>query len=166
MYQIKNHMSIYGIREGIFMDSYPLRSRHLCPYAIVIQHYSVISRRSLLCRMTEPRAITFSRMAGASRIQLYLTYGRHKKYISQIRVPSTTEMSMTKTHYRTISILIASAIFVHIFLINSVNIMRYGISIRTQLNQSKRNTSAGKSMSHAICSNHNINIICRLLRHD
>ena len=131
MYQVKNNVPVRIIGKSIFMYSYPLSSCQLCLYAIISKLHFIIPRTSNLCVMTETGAVSLVRSTGSSGIQLQLTCGGHNQNITQIRLSRTTQMGMAESHNCRIMILISGTIFIRIFLISSIYVVRNRICIRT-----------------------------------
>ena len=65
---------------------------------------------------------------------------------------SAAEMGVAETYNRTVFMLITSTIFINPWLLFTVNVMRNGIGVGTQLHDAERRTGTRKSVSHAIGS--------------
>ena len=73
-------------------------------------------------------------------------------------MPGAAHMCVAESHYGIVGVLVTGAIFIHIVLIYTVYIMRYGIGVGTELHYSHRHAGTGKRMPHAVCPYHGIHI--------
>ena len=158
MVQVEDNASFLIFRESIAMNTYTRGGRQLSLNMIVIKHYFIITGYRLLCIVRKARSITVFRMIGGTWIQFQFSCSRHNEDVTQIRMSCTIEMRMTETYNGRIIITISSTIFINLLLIYTIQIMRNGICIRTQLNNPERYTSTRKSVSHSVCTDNRIDI--------
>ena len=131
MIQVEDDSAFLILREGIAMDTDTRSSGKLCLYLVVIQHHFVISRHGFLRFVGETGAITVFWLVGCTRIEFQFAGGRHHQNVSQIGMACASEMGVAEAYDGRVLILVSGAIFVNLFLISTVQIMRNGIRIRT-----------------------------------
>ena len=67
-------------------------------------------------------------------------------------MPCSAEMRMAEADDGAVLMLVAGTVFIRARLINSIDVMRNGIGVRTYLYNAKRSTGTGECMSHPVCS--------------
>ena len=165
MHQVQNQMTVFSFWESVFMYTRPLCRRQLGFNAIIVQHHFIISGNSLFCGMVETRTVSFFRMIRPSGIQLHIANSGHQQDVSQIGMSRAAKMGVTETDNGLVPILVTGTIFISIFLISPIHIMRNCICVRTQLHPSERSTSTGKGMPHPVGTDYRIHIVHWLLRY-
>ncbi len=156
-------MTVRSFREGVFMYARPLCSCQLRFNSIVVQHHFVVSGSGFFRSMVETRTVSLFRIVRPSGIQLHIAHGRHQQDVSQVGMSRTAKVRVAETYDGFIPILVAGTILIRILLISAIHIVRNCVCVRTQLYPSKRSTSTGESMSHPVCPDNRIHVICRLL---
>ena len=138
------------------MYPYPLGSCQLCFYTVICKLHFIIARTSHFSFMAETGMVSFVWGVRPSGIQFQFTCSRHNQDIPQIRMSRTTQVGMTESYYCLIAMLVPGTIFICIFLINSIHIVRNCIRIRAQLYKSERSAGPGKGVPHTIGSDNGI----------
>ena len=109
--------------------------------------------------MREAGTIAAIGMGCCTGVQFQRTGGRHNQDIAQVGMPRAAEVRMTETDDAAILILIAGAILVGAGLVFPVDVVRDGVRIRTELDQSEGNAGPGKGMSHPVSPDDGIDSI-------
>ena len=74
-------------------------------------------------------------------------------------MPRAAKVGMAKAHDGTVFVLITSAVLIHSRLINPIDVVRYGVSVGTELYDTERCTSPREGMPHAVRPDDGIDVL-------
>ena len=115
--------------------------------------------------MAESGTIAAVRIIGRTGIDLQFPGERHQQDIAEVGMSCSTEMRMAEADDGTVLMLVACTVFIHARLIDTVDVVRNGIGIRTYLYDAEWGAGTRKCMSHPVCSDDRVYQI-GLLRHN
>ena len=69
------------------------------------------------------------------------------------------KVGMAEAHDGAVFVLIASAIFIHPRLINTIDVVRHSVGVGTELHDAERCTGPREGMPHAVCPDDGVDIL-------
>src|SRR6202000_3280437 len=102
-----------------------------------VKLYFVVISLAYFVSMRKSRAVTTAWFIRCARVEFECTNCRHHQKITQVGVPCTAEMSMTKADNGFIIILVTGAVFIHIGVVFAIQLVTYSVRSGTQLHHTK-----------------------------
>ena len=148
-------------RIGVAMHARALGSGQLRFYAVVVEHHFVIARRGDFGIMREPRTVARIRIGRRARVELQCSGGRHDQDVAQIGVAGAAEVGVAEADDRRIFVLVSRTVFVCARLVDSVDVVRDGVRVGTQRNDSVRYAGTGENVSHFVGADDRVDLVYR-----
>ena len=79
--------------------------------------------------------------------------------VSQVGMAGAAEVGVAEAHDGAVFVLIASAVLINSWLVNTVDVVRHGVGVGAELHDAEGRTSPWKGMPHAICPDDGIDIL-------
>ena len=163
MVEVEYQLFLLIGRIGVFMNTGPFGCCQLHFDLIVGQQHFVVAWTGYFGVVAESGTIAAVRIISRTRVDLQFSGEGHQQNITEVGMPRSAEVGMAEADDGTVFMLVAGTVFIHARLIDTVDVMRNGIGIRTYLYDTKRSAGAGKCMSHPVCSDdriYQIGLLC------
>ena len=163
MVEVEYQLFLLIGRIGVFMNTGPFGCCQLHFDLIVGQQHFVVAWTGYFGVVAESGTIAAVRIISRTRVDLQFSGEGHQQNITEVGMPRSAEMGMAEADDGTVFMLVAGTVFIRARLINSIDVMRNGIGVRTYLYNAKRSTSTGECMSHPVCSDdwvYQISLLC------
>lgn len=159
MLQVEDNLLSLALGEDVAMHATVGRGCQLTTDAVIVKQDSVVSRLSMFCFVAETLTVATIGIGGGTWIELRLAGVRHDEDVAEVAMPSTAEMSVTESNNAAVAVLVTGTIVVGTWLIHTIDIVRNGVRIGTQLHETVWIARPWEGVSHAIGTNKRIDIL-------
>ncbi len=157
--EVEDNFLCRPLGEDVAVHTATLCGGELAANVVVVQRDGVVARCGHLGLVAETLAVAPVGVLGGAGVELGLAAVGHNQNISQVAVAGATEMGVAEAHDAAVAVLVTGTVVVDTWLVHPIDVVRYCVSVGTQLHEAIRETGSGEGVPHTVGADKDVDIL-------